>query len=162
MLKWPSLLNLCSASAFKMIIPVTHPDFQGMYVHAERCWDEFRLTWWCRNVRAACGKPSLRNELVVLTTEWLPWLQTNWRDSGHDRFALILKTNCIRQPNRWLPTSSYNHHTLTTFRTSSLLVCLMQLVFSSKANLLSLQFVCNQGNHSVVKTTNSFLQWARL
>ena len=45
MLKWPSLLNLCSASAFKMIIPVAHPDFQSMYVHAERCWDEFKLTW---------------------------------------------------------------------------------------------------------------------
>ena len=23
-----------------------------------------------------------KNKLVVLTTEWLPWLQTNWRDSG--------------------------------------------------------------------------------
>ena len=37
----------------------------------------------------------------------------------------------------------------------------MQLVFNIKANLkrpLSLQFVCNQGNHSVVKTTNLFLQ----
>ena len=22
------------------------------------------------------------DKLVVLTTEWLPWLQTNWRDSG--------------------------------------------------------------------------------
>jgi len=32
------------------------------------------------------------NTLVVLTTEWLPWLQTNWRDSGYKRFALVLKT----------------------------------------------------------------------
>ena len=23
-----------------------------------------------------------KNKLVVLTKEWLPWLQTNWRDSG--------------------------------------------------------------------------------
>ena len=23
-----------------------------------------------------------KNKLVVLTTWWLPWLQTNWRDSG--------------------------------------------------------------------------------
>ena len=23
-----------------------------------------------------------KNKLVVLTTEWLPWLQTNWRQSG--------------------------------------------------------------------------------
>jgi len=24
-----------------------------------------------------------------LTTEWLPWLQTSWRDSGYQRFALV-------------------------------------------------------------------------
>ena len=24
-------------------------------------------------------------------TEWLPWLQTNWRDSGYERFALVLR-----------------------------------------------------------------------
>ena len=38
----------------------------------------------------------------------------------------------------------------------------MQLV-SNNVNLfqpLSLQFVCNQGNHSVVETSNLFLQWA--
>ena len=28
-----------------------------------------------------------KNKLVVLTTEWSPWLQTNWRDSGYERFA---------------------------------------------------------------------------
>ena len=38
--------------------------------------------------------------------------------SGYDRFALVLETNCIRQPNRQLPSSSYNHNTLTTLRTS--------------------------------------------
>ena len=27
------------------------------------------------------------NKLVVLTTEWLPWLQANWRDSGNERFT---------------------------------------------------------------------------
>ena len=31
-----------------------------------------------------------KNKLVVLTTEWLPWLQTNWRDSGYERFAVVL------------------------------------------------------------------------
>ena len=36
------------------------------------------------------------NTLVVLTTEWLPWLQTNWRDSGYKKFALVLKNNRIR------------------------------------------------------------------
>ena len=39
-----------------------------------------------------------KNKLVVLTTEWLPWLQINWRDSGYERFTLVWKTNCIRQP----------------------------------------------------------------
>jgi len=29
-----------------------------------------------------------KNKFVVLTTEWLLWLQTNWRDSGYERFAL--------------------------------------------------------------------------
>ena len=53
-----------------------------------------------------------KNKLVVLTIEWLPWLQTNWRDSGYERFALLFRTNYIRQPNRQLPTSSYNHNTL--------------------------------------------------
>ena len=39
-----------------------------------------------------------KNKLVVLTTEWLPWLQTNWRDSGYERFSLVWKSNCIWQP----------------------------------------------------------------
>ena len=32
--------------------------------------------------------------------------------------CLLLKTNCIRQPERKLSSSSYNHNTLTTFTTS--------------------------------------------
>jgi len=31
-----------------------------------------------------------KNKLVVLTTEWLPRLQTSWRDSGYERFSLVL------------------------------------------------------------------------
>ena len=58
-----------------------------------------------------------KNKLVVLTTEWLPWLQTSWRDSGYERFTLVWKTNYIRQPKRQLASSSYNHNTLTTLRT---------------------------------------------
>ena len=27
------------------------------------------------------------NKVVVFTTEWLPWLETNWRDSSCERFA---------------------------------------------------------------------------
>ena len=41
---------------------------------------------------------TLQNNLVVLTTEWLLWLRTNWRDIGYERFALVRKSNCIRQP----------------------------------------------------------------
>ena len=44
-----------------------------------------------------------KNKLVVSTTEWLPWLQTSLRDSGYQRFSLVWKSNCIRQPKhrRW-------------------------------------------------------------
>jgi len=31
-----------------------------------------------------------KNKLVISTTEWLPWLQTSWRDGG------LWKTNYIR------------------------------------------------------------------
>ena len=48
---------------------------------------------------------------IVLTTEWLPWLQTSLRDSGYERFALILETNCIMPPKRQL-NSSFNHNTV--------------------------------------------------
>ena len=37
-----------------------------------------------------------KNKVVVSTREWLHWLQTNWRDSGYERFAMVLKTNWIR------------------------------------------------------------------
>ena len=37
-----------------------------------------------------------KNKLVVLTAEWLPWLQTNWRDSAYESFTLVWKTDCIR------------------------------------------------------------------
>ena len=61
-----------------------------------------------------------KNKLVILTTEWLPWLQTNWRNSGYERFALVLETNCISQSKGQLPSSSYNHNTLKTLITSVL------------------------------------------
>ena len=31
--------------------------------------------------------------MLVLATEWLPWLHTSWRDSGYWR---VWKTNCLR------------------------------------------------------------------
>ena len=56
-------------------------------------------------------------QMTSLSTEWLPWLQTNWI-SGYKSYALVLKANCIRQSESQLPSSSYNHNTLTTLRTS--------------------------------------------
>ena len=39
-----------------------------------------------------------KNWLAILTEEWLPWLQTSWRDRGYEVFTLVLETNCIRRP----------------------------------------------------------------
>ena len=35
-----------------------------------------------------------------------------------ERFPLVWRTNWIRQPKKQLPSSSYNHNTLTTLKTS--------------------------------------------
>ena len=61
------------------------------------------------------GKMHCKNKLIFLTTEWLPWLQTNWRGSNYKRFALVLKTNSIRHPRG----SCTVHLTTTTLRTSA-------------------------------------------
>ena len=53
--------------------------------------------------------PQCKNKLIVLTTEWLPWLQS---------YERVIEANCIRQPKRQLPGSSYNHNTLKNLRTS--------------------------------------------
>ena len=37
--------------------------------------------------------------LVVLTTEWLPWLQTSSGDTGYQIFILGLQANCISNLN---------------------------------------------------------------
>ena len=34
-------------------------------------------------------------------------------DRGYERFALVLETNCVRQPSMQLPSSSYNHNSYT-------------------------------------------------
>ena len=39
----------------------------------------------------------ISNKLVVLTTEWLPWLQTNWKDSGYE--GLLWYWRLIAQGN---------------------------------------------------------------
>ena len=37
---------------------------------------------------------------VVLTTEWLPQLQSSY---GYESFTLVLETNWIRQPEKQVP-----------------------------------------------------------
>ena len=78
-----------------------------------------------------------KNKLIVSTTEWLPWLQTNWRDSGYERFAFGIKTNCKRQPKGQLPSSSYNHDRVKSFITS----VLPTLVY--KFLMANLKCICN-------------------
>ena len=46
---------------------------------------------WSVSVDIPCKYITVK-EIVVLTTEGLPWLQT-WEDSGCERFALGSKTN---------------------------------------------------------------------
>ena len=31
-----------------------------------------------------------KNKLVILKAEWLPWLQTNWRDSGYESYSGLI------------------------------------------------------------------------
>ena len=71
-----------------------------------RMWPKFQLS-----------PHGCKNKLVVLTTEWLPWLLSSWR--WYMRYLLlVLETNCTRRPERQLPSSSYKHNTVTTLRTS--------------------------------------------
>ena len=44
------------------------------------------------------SKGTLQNRVGCLTTGWLPWLHTSWRHSGYERFTLLCKTNCTKQP----------------------------------------------------------------
>ena len=57
-----------------------------------------------------------------LTMEWLPWLQTSWRDSGYPRYVLYSYfADYIRQPERKhvLPWLSYNKDFLQLPTTTS-------------------------------------------
>ena len=42
----------------------------------------------------------LQKKLVVLTTEWLPQLQSS---CGYESFTLVLETNWMRQPEKQVP-----------------------------------------------------------
>ena len=54
----------------------------------------FRLAWyWQKRVLHI-------KKLVVLTTEWLPWLQSS---CGYESFTLVLETKWIRQPEKQVP-----------------------------------------------------------
>ena len=53
----------------------------------------------------------LQKQVVVLTTEWLPWFQTNRRNSSYDKKITGMHREASTQ-------FSYNHNTLTTLRTS--------------------------------------------
>ena len=63
------------------------------------------------------GGPHCKKILVVSTTEWLPWLQWSWDDSGYEKLILVLEDNCISNlsPNHTLQLtehlrgSHYNH-----------------------------------------------------
>ena len=44
-------------------------------------------------------KADIALQKQVLTTEWLPWLQTS---CGYESFTLVLETNWIRQPEKQL------------------------------------------------------------
>ena len=65
--------------------------------------------------------------------------------------ALVLKTNCIRQPKRKLASSSYNHNTLTILRTSVRGVITNSLQSYSKELIMLLNgsrwfpHVCSEG-----------------
>ena len=74
-----------------------------------------------------------KNKLVILTIEWLPWLQTNWRDCVYERFTLLFRTNCIRLPNRQLQTSFY----INPRQNSSVLICYKTLAI--------FMYYCNAG-----------------
>ena len=68
--------------------------------------------------------------LVVLTTEWLPWLQTSWGDSGYQRFSSVWKSN--------LP---YNHmNALKTLNVCEGITCLH---WDHERPLLQLKCICS-------------------
>ena len=52
------------------------------------------------------------NDLFVFTTGGYP----SCSQAGYEKFTLVLETDCIKQST--CPSSSYNHNTLTTPRTS--------------------------------------------
>ena len=99
------LVNLQSFCCPNSIGTKWHWTLQRWRDHIPYDHSSFRLGKWLwelreRNIQAS--SPSFyrsllhcKNKLVVLTTEWLPWLQP-W--VGYERFLLVLETNWTRQP----------------------------------------------------------------
>jgi len=102
------------------------------------------------------------------TTLWSPYVYFGIRDWLHKtparQLAQISSLTILRTPTRSLQLHCHGNFmplmatgdSLTDVLVARICTsCLMQLVSNPKVNLsepLSLQFVCNQGNHSVVKT----------
>ena len=82
----------------------------------------------------------------VSSFKWLPWLQTNRKDSGYEMFALLLETNCIRQPKGQLPTSSYNHNTVHK-------IC-APLTWLQVPYTANLKFICNDSFTDVLRVVS--------
>ena len=101
-------------------------------------------------------------------------------DSGYERFSLVWKSNCISQPKMQQPNLAYTDNPQNICKGITCLHLLQlwsafvvthsqmfwaaaswvaSLPYQSKPLPLSLQLVCNQGIHSVVKTANLFLQY---
>jgi len=118
--KWRGLIKFmsleCTAGAVVRRRAINSRTYAFIPYHAvrmlqlrrgHRAWPMFELKSGAAMAAPAAPMPP--------PLQWLPQLQTSWRDHGYERFALVLlETNCIRQPNRQLP----NYNTLTTLRTS--------------------------------------------
>ena len=106
-----------------------------------------------------------KTSLVVLTAEWLPWLQANWRDIGYETFAVVLDTNYIRHPKGQPPSSSCNHNTLKTFRTSvneSLQMHFLMEAGDSLTNVLrvvSVLWLASSPGHSQILSHSRGVLW---
>ena len=92
----------CCATLIDLSITTPHQDAHK----GQCCRFSYRST---RHASCTAKQVGCFNHRVV--TMVADKLQRQW-------FALVLETNCIRQPKGQLPSSPYNHNTLTTTRTS--------------------------------------------
>ena len=56
----------------------------------------------------------LQKQIVFVGTEWLPWLQTSWRDGGYERFLWYSRLTAYKTTWESAAQFTYNHSTLTT------------------------------------------------